>query len=103
MSAALQAIMQPGQQSAYYNTQKAWNEGNKATRQAMLTAAGHPVNDYARAFNFLPQYIRNNLIYQSTRKAAANAAAVKAPTANKPKTKTKPANPPAGDFWWNNY
>jgi hypothetical protein len=86
--------MKNGLQSAYINTQKTWNEANKKSRQAMLTAAGHPNADYGRAFAFLPQYVRNNLIYQSTRKIAA-----KAPDSSKPKT-IKPHKAPSGDFWW---
>jgi hypothetical protein len=86
--------MQNGQHSAYLNTQKAWNEAKKATRQAMLKAAGQNVNDhYARVFAFLPQYVRSELIYQNTRKAAAIA------FSNKSQTNYTTTNPPGG-FWW---
>lgn len=79
--------------SGYHLTQKAWNEGNKSDRQVMLTAAGHSKNDhYGRAFNYLPQYVRNDLINVQLRKA---------PPVRANLTPTKTAAKPVRDYWYN--
>lgn len=88
--------MQPGLHSSYQITQKVWNEANKAMRQAMLLAANHNKNDhYARAFNFLPQHIRNDLIIAQMRQSKPLPAKTQS---TKPKTAAKPVR----DYWFNN-
>jgi hypothetical protein len=56
--------------SFYKPTEQAWNEGNKAKRQAMLVEAGYGKNSfYARAFAYIPQYVRDDLIFCFARKS----------------------------------
>jgi hypothetical protein len=87
--------------SGYYLTQKVWTDANKRTRQLMLKEAGHaPTAHYARAFGYLPPYVRDDLINAHTRKLAAHAGKTAAPkTAVKPAPKPKPVK----DYWYNNF
>lgn len=66
----------------YKKTEKIWNEANKAKRQEMLVDAGHGKNSmfYARAFAFIPQWIRDDIIYCVFRKQKAETPYIPLPT-----------------------
>lgn len=54
----------------YLATQKAWNEASKAARERMLALAGHSKYLAARAFAYLPNYVRDDVIYAYQSSAA---------------------------------
>jgi len=85
--------MQTAKKSDYSTTQKTWNEANKAKRQEMLLSAGYSKSiHYSRAFNYLPQWVREDLIYCHLRKQQPPS------KTNKPMAKPKLAT----DHWYSN-
>lgn len=69
--------------SIYLETQKLWNPACKAKRQRMLEQAGLNKNDYyARAFAFLPKWIRDSLMDAYRESMAIKQATKQKPTRN---------------------